>query len=174
MAENLILFLSVVITLVSLTVDYMIDGEMGWSLIVLLGMFYANVTMRLAIAGKSGYRFKMISMVVSAIAVLWGIDYLTGNRGWALSIVFPSAIVLVDIGILILMVVNSRNWQSYMMLQIFTILLSIIPLVLIGAGIIKWKYMALIAMGISLFIFLGTLIIGDKRARNELKRRFHV
>ena len=73
MAENLILFLSVVITLVSLTVDYMIDGEMGWSLIVLLGMFYANVTMRLAIAGKSGYRFKMISMVVSAIAVLWGI-----------------------------------------------------------------------------------------------------
>ena len=116
----------------------------------------------------------MISMVVSAIAVLWGIDYLTGNRGWALSIVFPSAIVLVDIGILILMVVNSRNWQSYMMLQIFTILLSIIPLVLIGAGIIKWKYMALIAMGISLFIFLGTLIIGDKRARNELKRRFHV
>ena len=30
MAENLILFLSVVITLVSLTVDYMIDGEMGW------------------------------------------------------------------------------------------------------------------------------------------------
>lgn len=174
MAENLILFLSVVITLVSLTVDYMIDGEMGWSLIVLLGMFYANATMRLAIAGKSGYRFKMISMVVSAIAVLWGIDYLTGNRGWALSIVFPSAIVLVDIGILILMVVNSRNWQSYMMLQIFTILLSIIPLVLIGAGIIKWKYMALIAMGISLFIFLGTLIIGDKRARNELKRRFHV
>ena len=129
---------------------------------------------RLAIVGKSGYRFKTISMVVLAILVLWGIDYLTGNRGWALSIIFPAAILLVDIAILILMIVNSRNWQSYMMLQIFTILLSAIPLILIAVGIIKWKYMALIAMGTSLFIFLGTLIIGDRRARNELKRRFHV
>lgn len=174
MLENIVLFLSVVAVIISLTVDYMMEGPIGWSLIVLLGVFYGNVMIRLAIVGKSGYRFKTISMVVLAILVLWGIDYLTGNRGWALSIIFPSAILLVDIAILILMIVNSRNWQSYMMLQIFTILLSAIPLILLGVGIIKWKYIALIAMGASLFIFLGTLIIGDRRARNELKRRFHV
>ena len=174
MLENIVLFLSVVAVIISLTVDYMTEGPIGWSLIVLLGVFYGNVMIRLAIVGKSGYRFKTISMVVLAILVLWGIDYLTGNRGWALSIIFPAAILLVDIAILILMIVNSRNWQSYMMLQIFTILLSAIPLILIAVGIIKWKYMALIAMGASLFIFLGTLIIGDRRARNELKRRFHV
>ena len=31
-----------------------------------------------------------------------------------------------------------------------------------------------LAFGISVFLFLGTLIIGDRRARLELKRRFHV
>lgn len=174
MLENILLFLSIVAAIITLTIDFLAEGPMGWSLIVGLILIYANVTVRLAIIGKSGYRFKTVSMVILAIVILWAIDYLTGNRGWALSVVFPSAIVLIDVAILILMIVNSRNWQSYMMLQIFTILLSIIPMVLLGVGIIKWKYMAMIAMALSLFIFLGTLIIGDRRARTELKRRFHV
>ena len=79
-----------------------------------------------------------------------------------------------DIAILVVMIINFRNWQSYMMTQILMILLSIIPLVLLAVGVIDNKYMAIAAMAASLFLFLGTLIIGDKRARTELQRRFHI
>ena len=86
----------------------------------------------------------------------------------------PSAIILVDVGIIICMIVNRRNWQSYMMWQIFMILCSIVPVILIFTGIVTAQLFALIAFAFSLFLFLGTLIIGDRRARVELKRRFHV
>ena len=71
------------------------------------------------------------------------------------------------------MIINRRNWQSYMMVQIFTILLSLVPIILLALGVIHFQYMALTALAVSVFIFVGTLILGDERARSELKRRFH-
>ena len=79
-----------------------------------------------------------------------------------------------DAGILILMCINRRNWQSYMMWQIFMILCSVVPLVLYAVGIVTAPLFALLAFAFSAALFLGTLIIGDRRARTELRRRFHV
>ena len=68
---------------------------------------------------KSGYLFKTISTFVFTVILLFGIDLLTGDKGWALTFVFPGAILAMTAATLILMVINRRNWQSYMMLQIF-------------------------------------------------------
>ena len=54
------------------------------------------------------------------------------------------------------------------------IVLSIIPVVLYGIGVSKVWQLAMAAQTVSVFLFLGTLIIGDQRARDELKRRFHI
>lgn len=75
---------------------------------------------------------------------------------------------------IILMIVNIRNWQSYMMMQLFLVLMSVIAMILVAVKVIWFPYLAMGAMGASLFLFLGTLIIGDKRSRTELKRRFHI
>ena len=79
-----------------------------------------------------------------------------------------------DLAILIMMIVNRRNWQSYMMLQIFMMILSGSGLVLLAMDLLVYPYVMLVAAASSLFLFLGTFIIGDRRARNELKRRFHI
>ena len=139
-----------------------------------LVFIYANIVLRLAIVGKSGYMFKTISLIILAVAMMLGIDYVTGYRGWSLDFVVPSAILVVDLVIFLLILINRRNWQSYMMTEILTILLSLIPVILRLTGMIHFKYLVWIAFGTSLFLFLGTLILGDQRARTELKRRFHV
>lgn len=172
--ENIVLFISVVVSIVLLAVDYLEGQIFGWSMVVVLLLVYGNTLIRLAILGKSGYVFKTISMLVIAVVIMLGIDYATGYRGWSLNFILPTGIILMDIAIIILMIVNFRNWQSYMMLQILMVLLSIIPLILAAMDIIVYKYMAVAAMAASLFLFLGTLIIGDKRARTELMRRFHI
>ena len=117
---------------------------------------------------------KTIVLTLIAILILIAIDFVSGYRGWSVRYVFPAAIILVDAGILILMCVNRRNWQSYIMWQIFMILCSFVPIILYLTGIIYVPYLALAALGTSVFLFLGTLIIGDRRARVELKRRFHI
>jgi hypothetical protein len=86
----------------------------------------------------------------------------------------PAGVLLMDVGILVLMVVNRRNWQSYMMVQLITILLSLVPVILLAVGEVTFSWLTVIACAASVFIFLGTLIIGDERARTEMKRRFHI
>lgn len=173
-ASNLLLFASIVTETVLIYINCLLDTHFWWSFIVGLVLIYGNVIVRLAIVGKSDYRFKILSLTFTAVVFLVGIDFLTGYRGWSVNYIMPAGIMAIDFGILLLMAINRRNWQSYMIIQILMILLSIIPVVLLALHVIYFPYLAIGAMGLSLFIFLGTLIIGDQRARTELKRRFHV
>lgn len=54
------------------------------------------------------------------------------------------------------------------------ILCSLVPFILYLIKIVTKPGLTVIAMGCSFFLFLGTVIIGDRRARVELKRRFHI
>ena len=150
------------------------DSEMFWSAIPGLAMLYGYLVLRYAILGKSGYKGKIIVLTLIAILMVVAIDFVVGYRGWSVNYALPSAILLVDAGILVLMCINRRNWQSYMMWQIFMILCSVVPLVLYAVGIVTAPILALLAFAFSTALFLGTLIIGDRRARTELRRRFHV
>ena len=76
--------------------------------------------------------------------------------------------------IVILMIVNRRNWQSYLSFQIAMILFSLIPVILNMFGYMRVPVLAYLALAVAVFLFLGTVIIGGKRATTELKRRFHV
>ena len=79
-----------------------------------------------------------------------------------------------DITIMVLMYYNSRNWQSYIMWQILTVLCSLLPIILYLTGLERNVCMAYLPMVLSGSLFLGTMIIGDRRAMQELKRRFHI
>ena len=82
--------------------------------------------------------------------------------------------LLLDLVFFVLMCANSRNWQGYMLYQIFMIVLGLIPIGLIESGIVTHPLMSEIAFLSAIIVFLGTLIIGGHNAREELKRRFHI
>ena len=144
------------------------------TVIVGLTFLYVYMLIRYAILGKSGYRSKVVVLTTIAILMAVAADFLAGYQGWSVNYALPSGIMLVDAGILVLMICNRRNWQSYIMWQIFMILCSIIPLVFSLVGIATSPLLGLITFAASVFLFLGTIIIGDRKARTELKRRFHI
>ena len=159
MISKIYLFCALLVEVLLIYINVVTESQIAWSAITGLGFFY---------------RAKITVLTLMAILIVIAIDFLVGYRGWSVNYALPSAIILVDVGIIICMIVNRRNWQSYMMWQIFMILCSIVPVILIFTGIVTAQLFALIAFAFSLFLFLGTLIIGDRRARVELKRRFHV
>lgn len=178
--ENVLLFASIVVFVICFTINFAYnrtipaEEEIWWSLIVGLGLVYGNGLLRITILGKSDYLFKIMIAIFLALAVLLEVDWLTGAHGWGVDLVFPICIIALDIGILILMLVNRRNWQSYLMVQIGALILGVVALIFVLTDVITFPYLAVIAAGISLFVFLGTVIIGDQKARTELKRRFHI
>ena len=172
--SRIYLFVAILVEALLIYLNVLSDSEMFWSAIPGLAMLYGYLVLRYAILGKSGYKGKIIVLTLIAILMVVAIDFVVGYRGWSVNYAIPAAIILVDMGILILMCINRRNWQSYMMWQIFMILCSVVPLVLYAVGIVTAPLLALLAFAFSTALFLGTLIIGDRRARTELRRRFHV
>lgn len=172
--SRIYLFCAILAEVLLVYLNIVLESRIWWCTITGLCFFYGYMLIRYAILGKSGYMQKMIILTIIAVLMIIAVDFVVGYQGWSVNYALPAGILLIDSGIVILMITNRRNWQSYMMLQLFMILCSIIPFVFLLIGIVTVPYLALLAFAFSLFLFLGTLIIGDRRARVELKRRFHI
>lgn len=173
--ENVFLFASIVLWVILFIIDYTIDPEFLWSFTVGLVLIYANVVLRLTILGKSSYMAKIIWTIIIGMAVLIEVDILTGNHGWGMNFVMPSAVLLWDIALILLMLfINRRNWQSYIIDQLTALEACAVMLVLMLMDVITFPYYAMGVQVFTILLFVGTIIIGDRKAREELKRRFHL
>lgn len=139
-----------------------------------LVLFFGYIVIRYAILGTSGYLAKTIVLTIIAVIMLVAIDFSVGYNGWSVNYAFPAGILLIDVGTLVLMAVNNKNWQSYLMLQIFMVLCSIVAIILNLVHIVTNPIVSIVAFNVSIILLLGTIIIGGRRARVELKRRFHI
>ena len=173
--ENVVLFVSIVAWCLLFLIDYTTNPEFLWSFTVGLAIIYINVLLRMTILGKQTYMTKITWSILLGLAFLIEADVLTGYHGWGVNYAFPTAILLWDLAIVLLMIfINRRNWQSYIIDQIAALLLCGGMMLLVWLDVITVPYYAIAVLMITLFLFLGTIIIGDRRAREELKRRFHV
>ena len=145
--SRIYLFVAILVEALLIYLNVLSDSEMFWSAIPGLAMLYGYLVLRYAILGKSGYKGKIIVLTLIAILMVVAIDFVVGYRGWSVNYALPSAILLVDAGILVLMCINRRNWQSYMMWQIFMILCSVVPLVLYAVGIVTAPILAVLLSG---------------------------
>lgn len=169
------LFLSIAVGILCFIMNIAGDYKYWWSLAVIGGLAYSQLILFYIIENdRAGYRNKTVMAAAGGVAYGLLVDYLFGFQKWSLNYAVPGVILLLNVMILIVMFVNLRNWQSYLMFQIFMIACSGICILLCVGKVITNPIMSFIAMGVSCMVFLGTVIIGGRRASNELKRRFHV
>lgn len=168
------LFGALLLQAVLFGVNLVTQSQIWWSAITGLALLCGYMILRYAILGKAGHKSKIFILALIAVLVAIVIDFVIGYRGWAVDYVLPSGIILVDIIILGCMIYNRRNWQSYIMWQLLMILCSLFPAGLYVTGLERNEHLAFLPLCASSALFLGTMIIGDRRAWTELKRRFHI
>ncbi len=151
-----------------------LDFARAWDGLVGGCLLYLMFTFHVSFLGRRGYRFKMIMQTVGALLLVILIDAVLGFHGWSLNYVLPGVFVLIDVAVLILMLVNSRNWQSYIPIQILVVFLSLIGVILYGMDIIKMWHPPILGFVAVCAIFLGTIFVGGRRALQEIGRRFHL
>lgn len=168
-------FLCLIAMIILAIVNYFTYDGLMWSIICDAAILYLLVTLRYTLFnGHEGHTMKILMQVIAVILLTVLIDYTLGYRGWSLSFAMPTIILVADVLILILMLVNLKTWQSYILLQIGMSVLSIALGLYLLISDSEHALLAGIAIGVSLVMFLGTVCIGDVRARNEIKRRFHI
>ena len=169
------LFVAIVTESLLIYLNYYYFNGLYWSVIDGVVLAYIYLTLAYTVSySRSGYRMKIIVGVAGAILLLNVIDHVLGNNGWSIDYALPAALLAVDVTVLFLIIFNRRNWQSYLSFQIAMILLSLIPVILNLLGYVRVPILAYLVLAVAVFLFLGTVIIGGKRATTELKRRFHI
>ncbi len=168
-------FLCLIAMVVLAIVNYFTYEGLTWSIICDAGILYLLVTLRYTLFnGHEGHTMKILMQVIAVMLLTVLIDHTLGYQGWSVFYAMPTTILVADVLILILMLVNLKTWQSYILLQIGMSVLSVaLGIYMLFHGL-EHAMLTGIAIGVSLVIFLGTVCIGDARARNEIKRRFHV
>lgn len=155
-------------------VNFAFPHDSWWCLIPIAAMVYAYVVFRLVFVSRKGYRWKTFAPLGLALILMLVIDIETGFYGWSLNYVFPAGILATDLIIVILMLTNLKNWQSYIVMEIVTLAVSLIPMALWIMGVITSPLLSVIALTVSVSLFAAALILGDRTARGEMKRRFHI
>lgn len=156
-----------------LVVNYMTYSGFLWSGIAIASIVYAALTVKYSIMRHANLGSKILIQILGAQLFLVLTDFILGYQGWSVDYAIPSTILFADIAIVFLIIVNRLNWQSYFMYQITITIFSFIPIILWAADVIERPLMAIITVIISVLLLTVTVLLGDRRVKKELIRRFH-
>jgi len=174
LASRIYLFCAIVLESLLVGLNILLGHEFLWCVFPGIALLYVYLLLRYALLGKSGYRGKAFMLTLTAVLMAVAADFATGYRGWSVDYVLPLGIIFMDISIFVLMMVNRRCWHSYIIWVIFMLLCSLIPAGLFIAELDHNACFAFLPLTLSGYLFLGSMIIGGRRAKLELKRRFHI
>ena len=172
--SNIILAVVLIASVILELVNAIASSNSSWCIIPVASMVYGCLIFKIAFVSSKGYRMKIVQAVGYTLMLLLIIDLTTGYHGWAFNYVLPSSVIITDVIIIILMLANHKEWQSYLIMEIAAIGFSLLPLILWIVGVITNPILTFVAIGVAIIAFLVVLIIGDGVARGELKRRFHI
>ncbi|MBS5282855.1 MAG: MFS transporter [Clostridiales bacterium] len=112
------------------------------------------------------------TVLIEAFLVL--MDVLLGYQAWSVNYGIPGAVLFADLALVFLILADRMNWQSYFMYQIGITAFSFLLLLLRAVRLITKPWVAPATVALAVLILGGTIFIGDRRFKSELKRRFHI
>lgn len=175
-AGRILLFLSLALEVVLVFVNYLTYDTFSkpWSMITGGVIAYLILTLWDLLGHRQGHIREIYTQIFVVLGLLILIDFSLDWTGWSLEFGLPCVIYGLVLAIVICMAVNSSRWQNYLLMQLAAVLLSVIDVVLHFAGFLHHIVLAWVAFGLSVLLWSGTMIIGDRKARNELKRKLHI
>ena len=173
-ALRLIFFIMFIAAVAMLVINRYANPGFKWSVIAVAGEIYAYSLLVYWVKHDSGFAMKIGLQLLMTIAMLYLIDRLTGDYGWALQWAIPGVILLGDLVVFFLMMLNRSRWHSYLVLLIVMGLCSVAIVGLYFAGLLKNGILAMICVAVTGLFLLATFIFGDRKITMELKRRFHI
>ena len=105
-----------------------------WSLLTAGAAAYVAMTLRFSVMRHASLAGTLVRQSLGIQAILLLIDALTGLRGWSVDYAIPCVALFEVAAVLLMMLVNRMNWQSYFMYQITITFLSFVPLIFWKSG----------------------------------------
>lgn len=169
---RIIAILSVLAVCICLIIDRSTDSDTIWTLMVLAATIYGWT----AFLTRKNYKNigLMIFIQLISISVLaYAIDFSTGNHGWMLSYVLPFMIIAAQGILTAIIIVRPMYFRAFVLYQLQIGVMGILSILLVLFHLtqVTWPYVT--AFIYSALILCCTLLLGDRRTKQELIKRFH-
>jgi RNA polymerase subunit RPABC4/transcription elongation factor Spt4 len=170
-AKKMYLVLALLISFILLAVDLHFSSNLSWSVVCLATIFLGYIIIMHIFLNSLPSVFAKISKSMGALFLyLLFLDwFLKVNSGWSIFYAMPILLIIETVINFFFTVINHKNFQNYMIAQLLTTILGIVSFS-IGSNF----YLSLIAIVLSLLLFLSTLLFGGLKGTSEIKRRFHI
>ncbi|MDD3429266.1 MAG: DUF6320 domain-containing protein [Oscillospiraceae bacterium] len=172
--KRLLVYLSVLGAGACAIVNYFQWQGKAWSLIPITALAFLWLVGPQAVRRGGNVAAKVMRIIFATCAYLVILDCLLGYRGWAIDYGIAIALCAGVLAIDIIMIVRRESFEKYVWYQGILVLCGLIPLVLFFTGVAASRLFAFITAGVALASLLATFVFGDRNAKNEFKRRFHV
>lgn len=167
-----LLFLEIIFVIINLRLQDF--GTNHWSVLVGGIFLYIYFTFGRILYPKAGHIMEITMQAVVLFLLLMFIEWNVGWKGWSLSIGLPIINAVLLFLTLLMMLFDRKNWQTYLLLLLFSLLTATVNMVLAFVGISASFVLCCGVFAVALFLLFGALFLGERTASNELKWKFHI
>lgn len=171
---RILLFLSVTVSIICVTINLLAPQKIWWSLIVVINILYVWAAVGTAIRKNRKIGLNIFIQAVSLSLLLIVIDYFTGQRSWALNYAVPFLLITATLSITTLIIVKHMDSASFALYFILTTLLGFVPMLLSLFGLISVMWPSISCGIYSAISLISLFIFADRATKSELKKRFHL
>ena len=171
---NILNIISIVISIILIIINYLINKEILWSLICILGIIYVWITTIYSIKKNVNIGSHVIIQVICISALVLGIDYIISYKGWSLKIAIPIILIVANVTMLLLTIVSHKRYYKYALNQIKIFIITAIILLIPVIKLIKFNILYMILAIIALISLILAFTLCGRDLISEIKKKFHI
>lgn len=165
--------ISVGIALGLYCINTWINPQVPWSVLCIACILYGWCVTIYSIYHNHNVAEYVLIQAIAISALMIGIDLLFGKKMWSFSIGIPIILIATNTIMLVLTIVNRKNFLKYSICQLIICIISISPIIFIQQHLIEFWILSIIAVGISGLNLVLCILLCRKDIMSELKRKFH-
>ena len=171
---RIMLAISIIVAIVLTIINKITNSNIPWAALANSGIIYIWIITIYSIHRNINIAGHVVLQTIAVSILTVFIDFKIGFRGWSLSLAIPIILIIANLAMLILTIVSHKKYLRYAIYQLFILIFSILPAILIGERIVKEPIMGIIATGISILNLIITIILSAKDLKEAIKRKFHM
>lgn len=172
--RKVLFFLTCIISLVAIGLNYFLTPSIKWSIFVVLQIFTSYYIFYNILSGRKRVikLLFVLNLFVSALSIFW--DIYTGFHGWSINYVIPSLCITYGIFMLILRLVNYyafRENSSYIYLNIC---LEFVPLLMVSLEKANLNILVYLSSFFGVLHLLILLIFDGSSFKDDIVKKLHI
>jgi len=164
----------IILSIALLVINYITTPNIYWSHLCIAGFIYIYFTVRYSITRTRNIAGYVMVQTLLLATIMFFIDYRIGYTGWSINISIPILIIISNIAMLILTIINYKDYGKYAISQLVIVLLSLSMILFIYKGFAKVSFLINISIFISIFNFVVSVVLCHRDFKEEIIRKFNI